>query len=246
MIASLAMYHRPETEGALNRLWQGLRVAYPGDTPVALRQDGNLWDQWRSPDLLLSQTCGMPYRTSLHGQVSLVGSPITGLDCLPGYYDSAIVARADDPREAFEAFEGARLAYNEAVSQSGWAAPMTFAAAQGVRFSDFLRTGAHRASAAAVAGGQADLAALDGVTWQMIERWDGVAAGLKVIGRTPPTPALPFITAKGRDPEPLFQALSAAIAGLSSEDRDTLSLNGLTKVSASAYLSVPSPQPPPG
>ncbi len=245
MIASLPMYDRAETAAALDRLWTGVRAAFAGDTPARLNRNGDVWNHWRSPDLFLSQTCGMPYRVKLHGQVQLVGTPVTGLDCTPGFYRSVIVARAGDPRTTFAEFAGARLAYNESLSQSGWAAPINMAASQGVEFASFLQTGAHRASADAVADGQADLAALDALTWAMIERWDDVARRLKVIGLTPETPTLPFITAKDRDPQALAGALGKAIGGLSPDDRDTLSLYGLTDIPASAYLAVPTPVPPP-
>lgn len=245
MIASLPMYDRAETASALDRLWARVRAALPDRSPEHLIRDGDVWAHWRATDLLLSQTCGMPYRTHLNDDVTLVGTPVTGLDCPPGHYFSVFVARTDDPRSAVSDFGGARFAYNEPLSQSGWAAPMTYAAEQGLSFARFLPTGSHRASAYAVARGRADLAALDAVTWTMIERWDDVASDLRVITRTPPTPALPFITSKHRDPVPLFDALSTAIADLSPSDRDTLSLYGVTQIPASAYLAVPTPPPPP-
>ena len=244
MIASLAMYDRAETAGALGRLWSAFRAAYAGDSPETLCNTGNLWAQWRAPDLLLSQTCGMPYRTSLHGSVRLVGTPVSGLACQPGFYDSVIVARADDPRDTFAAFDGARLAYNEPLSQSGWAAPANLAGREGISFAEHRKTGAHRASADAVAKGTADLAAIDGVTWQMISRWDPVASSLKIVTRTEPTPALPYITAPGRNTKPIFDALGAAIKDLPPADRDALSLYGVTYIPAEAYLAVPTPEPP--
>jgi len=51
-------------------------------------------------------------------------------------------------------------------------------------------------------------------------------------------------TALTRDPEPLFDAISAAIADLSPDDRDTLSLRGLVRIPPDAYLAIPNPPPP--
>ena len=103
MIASLPMYDRPETAAANDRLWAGIRDRLRAEglpAPEALIHGASdLWPQWTSPDLVLSQTCGYPYRSRLHGQVLLVGTPDYGVDgCAPGHYRSVFVARADDPR----------------------------------------------------------------------------------------------------------------------------------------------------
>ena len=244
MIASLPMYDRPETAAANDRLWQGVRERL-GQGPEHLTRGGDLWAQWQSPDLILSQTCGLPYRARLHGRVNLVATPVCALpDCPDGHYCSVFVARADDPRADVRDFAGAVLAYNEPLSQSGWAAPQAFAAAHGLAFGPTLRTGAHALSARAVAEGRADIAALDALTWRMIARHDGFARDLRVIGRTDPTPALPYITAAGRDPAPIRAALSDALAALSARDRDTLGLRGMTRLSEESYLALPIPDPP--
>lgn len=245
MIASLPMYDRAETAAANDALWQGVRAAL-GHGPATLNRDGDLWGHWHSPDLLLSQTCGYPYRARLHGKVTLVGSPVLDLpDCPPGFYYSVLVVRADDSRAQPEDFASARLAYNDALSQSGWAAPQNWAAARGFIFSNPIHTGAHRASALAVAEGRADIAALDALSWQLMQAHDPFTAGLRVLAHTEPTPALPYITALGRDAESLSAALDTAIAALPAAQRTTLGLKGLTSVPAAEYLALPNPAPPP-
>jgi len=244
MIASLPMYDRPETAAANDRLWQGVRARL-GEGPGELTRDGNPWDHWQSPDLLLSQTCGLPYRSRLYDRVNLVGTPVCDLpDCPPGHYYSVFVARRDDPRDDPRDFAGAVLAYNEALSQSGWAAPQAWAAERGVGFAETLHTGAHANSARAVAEGRADIAALDALSWRLMARTDRFAEGLRVIGRTDPTPALPWITAATRDPAPIRAALAAALAAMSAGDRDTLGISGLVEIAPEAYLAQPLPVPP--
>jgi ABC-type phosphate/phosphonate transport system substrate-binding protein len=244
MIASLPMYDRPETAAANDRLWQGVRDRL-GEGPAHLARGGDPWADWQSPDLILSQTCGLPYRARLHGQVALVASPVYDLpDCPAGHYYSVFVARADDPRATARDFAGAVLAYNEALSQSGWAAPQAYAAAQGFAFGPGLRSGAHRRSAQAVAEGRADIAALDALSWLLMTRHDGFARDLRVIGRTGPSPGLPYITASGRDPAPIRAALSAALAALAPDDRATLGLRGVTYLAPEHYLALPVPAPP--
>lgn len=248
MIASLPMYDRAETAPANDRLWMrirdGLRAA-GGAAPEALTRGGDLWDHWLSPDLVLSQTCGFPYRTRLHGKVTLIGTPEYGLPgCPPGHYCSVFVARADDPRQTLSDFDGASLAYNEAQSQSGWAAPQTHAAGLGLRLRPGVQTGAHALSAQAVADGKADLAALDAVTWGLISRWDAVAAGLRVVAVTDPTPGLPLIARAGADAVSLRCIVADAIAAMPDADRDATGLRGLVLIAPEAYLAVPTPPAP--
>ena len=242
--ASLPMYDRPEVQGANDRLWQSIRTRL-GEGPETLTRSGDLWDHWARPDLILSQTCGYPYRARLHGKVTLVGTPDYGLEgCPPGHYCSVIVVRADDPRDDPAAFTEARFAYNEPLSQSGWAAPQNYARSRGFAFGNLLQTGGHYFSAQAVAEGRADIASLDALSWAMMQRYDSFAASLKVIARTPPTPVLPYITAPDRAPEPIFDAIAGAITDLSDKDREALSLHGIVSIPAVDYLAVPNPPPP--
>jgi ABC-type phosphate/phosphonate transport system substrate-binding protein len=244
MIASLPMYDRAETAAANNRFWQCIRARL-GEGPLSLTREGNLWDHWQSPDLIFSQTCGYPYRVKLHGQVTLIGTPDYGLQgCPPGYYNSVIVVRADAGGTCLSDFEGARFAYNEAMSQSGWAGPQTHAQAQGVRFRNLVQTGGHLYSAQAVGQGRADIAGLDALSWELMREHDGFAADLRVLERTTPTPALPYITAQGRDAQACFDAVSGAISDLGAEDRDILHLKGVVAIPPKTYLDVPSPPGP--
>ncbi|MEO5615741.1 MAG: PhnD/SsuA/transferrin family substrate-binding protein, partial [Cypionkella sp.] len=165
--------------------------------------------------------------------------------CPPGHYNSVFIARYDDPRATLAEFSGAPFAYNEALSQSGWAAPQNHAAAHGLHFAPSLQTGGHRLSALAVAESRADIAAIDALTWELLTQYEPFAARLKEIARTePPTPVLPYITAKGNDADLYFRVTAAAIAALSAADRATLHLQGLVRIPAESYLSVPTPPSP--
>jgi ABC-type phosphate/phosphonate transport system substrate-binding protein len=249
MIASLGMYDFGPAQAANDRLWRLIRDGLRGrgiDAPEALtRGEPAYWEAWQSPDLLLSQTCGYPFRARLHGRVTYVGTPDYGVEgCGPGFYRSVFVARADDPRTTLENFDGARLAYNEALSQSGWAAPQTHAAKLGLRLPPALQTGAHRLSADAVAEGRADIAALDAVTFALMQEASPVVRRLKVVGMTDPTPGLPCITASDRNPQPIFDAVSEAVAALDPVDRATLRLKGFVRIPVADYLAVPNPPAP--
>lgn len=249
MIASLGMYDFGPAEAANDRLWALIRDklrTHGIAAPDALtRGTSAYWEAWQSPDLVLSQTCGYPFRARLHDKVSYVGTPDYGVEgCPPGHYRSVFVARADDPRRTLAEFDGARFAYNEPLSQSGWAAPQTHAAKLGITLPPALQTGGHRLSAAAVAEGRADIAALDAVTHALTQKVDPVAARLRVVALTDPTPGLPYITALGRDPAPVFAAVTEAIAALTAADRAALRLKGLVRIPVASYLAVPNPPPP--
>ncbi|MCX8955299.1 hypothetical protein OU790_17900, partial [Ruegeria sp. NA] len=73
MIAMLGMYDMPEVQAANDRFW-GLIRAHLGYGPEQLTRDADVWQVWLDPELVLAQTCGMPYRTRLHGRVQLVGT----------------------------------------------------------------------------------------------------------------------------------------------------------------------------
>lgn len=249
MIASLGMYDFGAASAANDRLWSLIRdgLRQRGiDAPEALTHGaGAYWDAWQSPDLILSQTCGYPFRARLHDRVTYVGTPDYGVEgCAPGQYRSVFVVRADDPRQTLAEFDGARFAFNEPLSQSGWAAPQTQAAKLGLHLPPVVQTGAHRLSAQAVAEGRADIAALDAVTFALMQAADPVFAHLRVVGMTDPTPGLPLITASGRDPEPIFAVVAEAIAALPADDRTTLRLKGIVRVPVTDYLAVPNPPAP--
>ena len=248
MIASLPMYDRPELRAETDRYWALIReeLAARGiDAPEALRRgDAVLMPHWEDAGLILSQTCGFPYRARLHGRVELVGTPDFGnAGCPPGFYRSVLIAKADDPRGDFAAFDGARIAYNDGLSQSGWAAPINHAAATGIRLLPGVETGSHRASFLAVAEGRAELAAIDALTWSLISEFEDVSS-VKVVGATEPTPALPYITAKGRNAVAIYAGVAAAIDRLSPQDRARLRLRGIVAIPAADYLAVPIPPAP--
>ncbi|WP_246251876.1 phosphate/phosphite/phosphonate ABC transporter substrate-binding protein [Parasulfitobacter algicola] len=237
------MYDRPELRGALDRFWIFIRDSLSErgiDAPGVLSHDMPLWDLWTSPDLVLAQTCGFPFREKLHDQVTLVGTPDYDLpDCPPGYYNSVIVAHINDDR-TFAEFDDACLAVNDPMSQSGWAAPQQLAQSTGFAFDHTFDTGSHRASITAIIEGDADLASIDAQTWRMMTRWDDVSA-LQEITRTPPTPGLPLITAKESYADQIADAVRSAISALSPEDRALLSIRDLVDIPKSEYLLVNTP-----
>ena len=208
MIASLPMYWRAENAGLWRGFWSVLQasarkegidlpeITPPEDLPA------DLYTHWLTPDLALSMTCGLPFRSRLHDKVQYIGTLDFGLGGPAGHYHSQIITRTglSGPPQT--------LAYNSAYSQSGWAAAQEVPDRMSI--TTYLETGAHAASLAAVADGRADIACLDAVTWRILQAVDPKAAQVTPAGTTRPTPGLPLIAAQGTDPEPLRRALTAA------------------------------------
>ena len=210
------MYDFPSNSAAHKRLWQAFQESVP-EAPELSSADNDLIADWLRPDLFLSQTCSLPFRAKLHGHVNLVASPNNNNEgCPDGYYNSVILAR------------------------SGRAAP----ASVGIVGKSRLQTGGHAASALAVKQGRADVAAVDALTWHFLCRdWDQADA-LQVVAKTPPTPTLPYITARTHNPKPLRDALNKAILELCAQDRETLQIFGVINISADIYTQYPLPPTP--
>ncbi len=244
--ASLPMYDWPEVREATDRLWGHLRDALRGEgleAPEVLERDRPPEDVWRDPELVLSMTCGLPLVRGIAGAAAVIGAFDYGLSEVPaGYYRSLVVVRADDPRDGLPAFRGARLALNGRGSQSGYGAILHHVAplaCEGRFFASARTTGAHAASAAAVASGEADIAAIDAVSWRLFARFrPKEAARLRVLMVTDPTPGLPLIAAPGADVSRLRRALHAGVGRLGSEDRDALGLRGFVALDRADYAII--------
>ena len=241
MIASLPMYWDVAGAAAWTGLWRDIQdaacdfgLSLPDLTPPnALPKD---WAaHWTDPELVLSQTCALPLRTSLKGRVTYVGTLDFGLPGPVGSYHSVCIGTAPA--------RDIRLAVNAADSQSGWAAAQADPAVGPE--TRIIMTGSHAASASAVAEGRADMAFIDAVTWRLLQRNTPQFTDIPIRSRTQPTPGLPLVTARTRDPAPLRASLDAVINGSSIRGSDALGgLFGFHVWPESAYLDAPVPPPP--
>ena len=239
------MYARPEMAAAHTLYWSLIRkhlTAKGIECPEEIKEPAELYTAWQDPNLLLSQTCGMPYRNTLHGKVQMIGTPDLRLEATPaGHYRSAIVVRHDDKDKSLKDFIDSVFAYNSDDSQSGYGSLWLLCKPHGFWFQNRVATGGHRESTFAVADGRADIAAIDGMTWRLIQTYDSHTDKLAVIGWTEPTPGLPYITSVSNDAAAMYDAISAAIDELPSDTRKQLGIHGLVKISARDYLSVENP-----
>ncbi|KSB91840.1 hypothetical protein AS593_07390 [Caulobacter vibrioides] len=249
-VAALPMYDLPELREANDKLWSAIsrRLKARGvPAPARLDREQPLEAVWSNPDLLLAQTCGYPLAKRLRGAVRVLATPrYRATGCDGPLHRSAILVRADDPAANLADLRGRRCALNDPDSNTGMnllraeIAPL----ASGERFfKSVLLTGAHVASAQALVDGDADVAALDCVTWAHIQRHrPQLTEGLRVLAWTAATPGLPLI-ASAALPARIHQTTLAVLEEVMADPtlrtaRQTLLLEGLDLLPAAHYRAV--------
>jgi ABC-type phosphate/phosphonate transport system substrate-binding protein len=203
--ASLPMYDLPELHSATTSFWRALAQAFRAegidDVPDRLEAPTDYEAHWLSPDLLFSQTCGYPLRHRLLDRVDYVATPSYAVaGCRNAIYHSVILVHRMAPFQTLDDLRGKTAVYNDTQSQSGMNALRATVAPfsrDGRFFGQVIKSGRHEESIRAVAGGRADVATVDCVTFAMLERYRPQAVGdVRVLGRTAEAPALPFVTAR--------------------------------------------------
>lgn len=163
--------------------------------------------------------CGLPYvekadRTGLDTEILAVPVPVGERYRGRPVYFSDIVVRNDSPYESLFDLRGARWAYNEPRSHSGYNVVRAYLAefAQHQEFfGEVVETGAHTASLEMVLRSAVDGAAIDSTVleWYFAQD-DERAACLRVIDTLGPSPMPPWVVS-ARVAEPLREALRAAL-----------------------------------
>ena len=237
--ASFPMYDFPETREANDRFWEILKANLKDkgiDAPEGLSRTENNMELWTSPNLLVSQTCGYPYRKFLSDKVHLIGTPDLKIgNLVPGYYHSILVVKKD--KEVITN-SGEILAYNDKFSQSGWVAPNIYARNRDIEFAGYVETGGHWHSAQAVANGKATISALDVFSWELIKRFASFSDELKIIETTEPTPGLPLITAYQNFVDEIYRSVVETIEEMETTLLELLPFKGLVPLQKSEYIEI--------
>ncbi|MBF2789275.1 MULTISPECIES: phosphate/phosphite/phosphonate ABC transporter substrate-binding protein [Enterobacter] len=208
--------------------------------------ESDLLTHWKQPALILSQTCGYPLVTQLP-DVQVVGCfHYAAPGCEGSQYRSFLVVREEDGHLTLADFRGRRAVCNSADSQSGYNALrkiVTSLASGGPFFAQTSFSGSHRQSLIDVKRGAGDIAAIDCVTWALLQRHEPERlAGLAIIDHTPLTPGLPLIASPNTSPETL-NAIRDALHELVDapeyrEVRDAVLIDGFSVVTREAYASL--------
>jgi ABC-type phosphate/phosphonate transport system substrate-binding protein len=171
---------------------------------------------WQRPDMLLAQTCGYPYMTLLRGHVTLIAAPCFDFPgCAGSDYSSVIVMRSGSGIASLADARGGVAAVNDAHSNSGMnvlrhaVAPL---ARDGKFFERIAWSGSHTASLRLVCDGEADIAAIDCVTYGYLKEEDPASLdGIAVLQHSAPSPGLPLVAGREAPPE-LLDRLRRALS----------------------------------
>jgi len=251
-IASIAMYRDPPVVAAATRsLWallrERLRAFGLADAPEALDEAIAHDAAWLDPLLMFAQTCSYPYASQLRGRVRVLANPVYDHPgCAGAFSNSVVVVHRESPAGEIADLRGRTVVINDWRSNSGMnllrhlIAPY---AIEGRFFEQVIVSGSHVASLAAVARGDAQVAAIDCVTVGNLARFDPERLrGVRVLAETVRTPSLPYITrASASDAElaALREALFALIADPAAKDVcDTLGLRGFEVLPESSFDAV--------
>jgi ABC-type phosphate/phosphonate transport system substrate-binding protein len=188
------MYPFESVAWAWDELWRAVqaRVAW---LPAALTRSGDVHARWYDPDCLVTHICGAPFAALHHGDMRLIGA--FDLDIAeaeaPGHYRSVLLSPVDGPLPELLAARPHAVA-NSADSLSGWLSLLAATVGAGEPWpGEVTFTSAHLDSVRALAGGTADIAAVDpwSLTFIAAEEPDAVAPLHRVgLGPLVPTPAI--------------------------------------------------------
>ena len=189
------------------------------DVPDRLERTLSLDALWGAPALLLTQTCGFPLFGSWAGRLQYLATPrYAAPGCAGTDYCSWVVVNANSPAYRIEDLRGARCSISARISHSGYnalrglIAPL---AADGRFFGSISVSGGHAESLAQLERGEVDVAAIDCVTYALLDRCrPHVIAATRIIGRTSSAPGLPFATRIGAGAERIAQLRAGLVARL--------------------------------
>jgi len=236
-IASLGMYVDASQEAANDSIWAAigrvLRDHGVADVPERLHRNRAVQDVWRDPDLLFAQICGFPLVSNPGLGLRVIGVPIYDApECADGTHRSLIVTRRGDARR-LEDYRGRRAAINDRGSNTGMnllRAAVLPHAREGRFFADVVETGAHRRNIDAILRGEADIAAVDAITYAAALRAEpDLARTVQIIATTVAAATPPFVTARGTDAA-TAAALQAALA-------EVIADPGLTEARRALFLT---------
>ncbi|MGF1562417.1 MAG: phosphate/phosphite/phosphonate ABC transporter substrate-binding protein [Geminicoccaceae bacterium] len=221
-LVALPMYDLPGLHPVTDAWWQGiaghLRREGFDDLPAQLERERALDELWGDPDLLIAQTCLVPYFLGSARYTQVVGMPCyAATGCKGPWISARIVVRTDLRARSLHDLRGLILAINALESYTGayaLALAVQIISNQVPYFAGYRLSGSHRASLGMVADGEVDAAAIDPVTLALLTDAElPELKRLRVLTPTVPAPSLPFITSGHRSEDEvaaLRRALKAA------------------------------------
>jgi ABC-type phosphate/phosphonate transport system substrate-binding protein len=224
--ASLPMYNLPEMRQVNAAFWAALRglLADAGlDVPEGLVFERSPVPERIGDEILFSQTCGYPLETIFRGQAIRLGTPCYDAEGCDGpTHCGVFVVPAESPSRNLRDLAGGVFLLNSRHSNSGMNLPrraLAEIAGAGSFFARVIETGSQPGNLDRIARGEGDVTAVDCVTYEFWCRYrPNAAARTAILARTPPSPAIPFVTSTATPPETVG-LLRAALRRLAREPR---------------------------
>jgi ABC-type phosphate/phosphonate transport system substrate-binding protein len=207
--ASLPMYNLPEMRQVNAAFWaplRGLLVDAGLAAPERLVFERPPVPERIGDEVLFSQVCGYPLETIFLGQAIRLGTPCYDAEGCEGpshcgVFVVPVDSRAGDLRD----LAGTIFLLNSRDSNSGMNLPRRALAeiADGRSiFAQVIETGSQPGNLDRIARGEGDVTSVDCVTYAFWCRYRPEAASrTRILARTPPSPAIPFVTSAATPPE---------------------------------------------
>lgn len=250
-VASMPMYDMPEVRKALDSLWAGLarylaREGLP-DVPAKLTHGRTLRSFWNDPGLIISQCCGYDIVYGYAGKLRPIATPHYGAHgCRGSKYSSVVIVAEDCAATDVLLMPGAVCVINGPESHSGMSSLRGLVAPvsrDGRFFSQVKVSGSHAASLAMIRLGEADVAAIDCVTYALMEAYRPAAlAGTRKLGRTYRASGIPYVTRWNVDEDTVRRMRSALYSTFADPDLATacraLYLKDIEALPLAAYRDI--------
>lgn len=246
------MYDIPEAQRATDALWTALRQAFLreglADVPERLTRDLPVVTQWAAPNLFFSQCCGYDIVFGFPSALTLLGVPryADETGCSDLGYRSNVIVREEAPVRSLADLRGAVCAVNGFNSYSGTGSLRALIAPlsrDGRFFGGIKISGAHVQSIAMVRAGEADVAAIDCVTYTLLRRYRPQSlSGTRILQRTEPVPPPPYVSSRDYPPETVARMQAALVSVLDRTPRpafcDALFIDGVALAPLSVYAKI--------
>lgn len=251
-LVSLPMYDFPEIRRATDAWWQGIaqhfqRVGIDAAN-LSLLHDQPVRDLWSDEQLLMSQCCGFDVVFGYRDVLEVLVTPVYTVEgCAGGHYHSRVVVHQDSGLQHLADLRGKVAAINGPESHSGMNSLLSLIqplSTAGSFFSQIKVSGAHADSLRLLQQREVDVAAIDCITYALLERYRPEAVvDMVTIAHTDSAPCPPYVTRKvwrHEEQQRMRQALFAAFNDPAlAEVRQALLIESVVEQAPEFYRAIP-------
>lgn len=221
------MYNLPEMQADNAAFWMAIRTEAEAlgviDLPRALDFARKPVPDRIEKETVFTQVCGWPLQTIYAGQAVVLGVPAyAAAHCDGPTHAGVFVVRRDASFRSVADLRGCHFVFNSVHSNSGMNLPRrVIADLTGGKpfFGSIVETHSQPGNLERIARGEAEATCVDCVTYAFFARHGpALAEQLRILAATPPTPAIPFVTAAATAPS-IRAALAQALRRVATEPK---------------------------